>query len=79
MKIKTKKGDICPICRKKILSPNCWVIYHINYEPQKTILACKYCNYTEYCLRNSLQGGRALSKIRVQRVINFQNKFNVTI
>jgi len=51
MKIPTKNGDICPICRYRITKPNVWVRYHVSYRPVLVILACSYCNYTENCMR----------------------------
>ncbi|MEN9919430.1 MAG: hypothetical protein RL662_1866 [Bacteroidota bacterium] len=76
MIIPLNKGDQCPVCFMKIIKPNCWVRYHISYEPQMQILACKYCNYTEYCLRTSTKGSKAMSKKRVERVIKYQNRLN---
>lgn len=40
------------------------------------VLACKYCNYTEYCLRNNIQGGRQVLK-RFQKVLKYQAKFGI--
>lgn len=77
--MKIKKGGICPICFKKITKPNIWVIYHISYAPQMQILACKYCNYIEYCLRNKKKANILLSKIRVERVIAYQRKFGIIL
>lgn len=79
LKIPLNKGDKCPICDKLIIKPNTWVKYHISYNPEMVILACKYCNYTEYCLRTGQKGGRSLSKLRVARVIQLQGRFNKEI
>jgi len=79
MKIPLNKGDICPICIKKIVKPNTWVRFHIKYKPEMQILACKYCNYTEFCLRTGIKGSKALSKIRVNRVLFYLKKFDIEI
>jgi len=47
------KGQ-CPICRKKVVSPNVWVKYHVRYEPPIVILACRFCNWTERQLRRGI-------------------------
>lgn len=77
--MKAKKGDICPICKNKILGKNVWVMYHIRYNPPLVILACKFCNFTEFCLRNGIKGTNALTIKRVNKVINYQKKFNIKI
>jgi len=85
MKIQTKKGDKCTICRRNIVPPNCWVRYHIKYSPEMVILACRHCNYIEKCLRTgipvpfnrrSVYNFNRLS--RAECVIDFMRKFDVT-
>jgi len=53
IKIKRKKGDVCPICEKNMWGNNFWVRYHVRYNPPIQILACRYCNYTEWAIRNN--------------------------
>jgi len=50
-KAKTQKSR-CPICLLGVFSPNTWVKYHIRYDPPIVIMACKYCNYVEWAMRN---------------------------
>lgn len=78
MIIKTNKNDRCPICDFFITPPNCWVKYHVRYNKEISILACKYCNYTEYCLRTNQKGGKQVLK-RFKKVLQYQAKFNVII
>jgi len=42
----------CPICLRPVRRPNMLLRYHVRYEPPIVILACRYCNYVEYLLRN---------------------------
>jgi len=44
----------CTICRFPVHLPNRLVRYHIKYDPPLVILACSYCNYVEFSLRNHL-------------------------
>lgn len=73
------KNEKCVICGLKIVPPNAWVKYHVRYDPPICVLACKYCNYTEFCLRN----GRFLSKEtrkRYNKVLEYHLlKFNLNI
>jgi len=69
--------DICVICGLKISPPNYLVAYHIRYKPTPlVILACKYCNWTEYCLRNEEKGGKEVLR-RFRQVIRYQSKFGI--
>jgi len=43
--------NTCPICSARVTKKNPLVVYHIRYSPPLVILACKYCNYTEWALR----------------------------
>jgi len=76
--IKTEKGDICPICQQPIRSPNFWVKYHISYNPELIILACRYCNYTEWCLRNNkIDRPRCANPNRINQVLQLKYKFDI--
>jgi hypothetical protein len=77
MKIKKSKGDKCPICQKNITGENCWIRYHIRYNPPLVILACKYCNFIEYALRTNtpIKGG-SFNMHRIKKVISFHSSFN---
>jgi len=76
---KEKKTDgICPICQQKILGKNCWVKYHISYDPEMTILACKYCNHCEYLLRKNLKIPFKYYK-RASKIIKFHDKLDIQI
>jgi len=79
MKIITQKNDVCIICNKKIIAPNCWVRYHVRYSSFPiVVLACKYCNWTEKALRTGLPlGKRAYS--RVFLVQRYQKRFGVIL
>jgi len=82
MKITKTKKDKCPICYKKVAGKNGWCKYHITYKPEKTILACKFCNFTEFILRNSIKrefGGGVLTPWRVDRVVAYHAKFGVKL
>jgi len=68
-----RKKNKCPICRYFIVAPNVWVRYHVSYDPQIVIMACKYCNYVENCLRNNKPV--SLSQYgRIEKVINYHKK-----
>lgn len=84
MRIPIKKGDICPICTRKIVKPNVWVRFHVKYFPEIVILACKYCNLIENCLRN----GKPIPFLkrndftpnrlsRAEKVVQYMGKFNI--
>jgi len=46
------KNGTCPICRRKIIAPNCWVRFHVRYGKRPiVILACRDCNWCEMILR----------------------------
>ena len=79
MHIKTEKNDVCPICRKCIVSPNCWVVYHVSYEKQIVVLSCKYCNYVEFLLRNNIKRNSTAVMCRITSVIAFQKRFNIIL
>jgi len=73
-----KKGDICPICEMELKKPNYWVRYHVSYEPNLVILACRYCNYTEWALRNKVVVRlRCATPNRIYRVLNLHRKFDI--
>ena len=77
----------CPICNAKITKKNPIVRYHIRYHPPLVILACKFCNYTEYNLRNNLPLSRCslnnnihrYSINRAKKVLLFHNKLGLKI
>jgi len=79
MLIKQEKGDVCPVCHYQIIAPNCWVRYHISYKPQMVILACKYCNFVEYKLRNGISGYGSKFNSRWKQVVLYHSKFGITI
>jgi len=72
-----KKGDKCPICYQKITKKNCWVRFHIKYNPEMVILSCKNCNYAEYCLRNSIKGSKSINPKRIYFLTKFLKKFDI--
>jgi len=74
-----KEKERCPICLFKIVSPNVWVQYHISYKPPLVVLACKYCNFCEYNIRNGLDRTKSMTFLRIQRVISFSKKFGVNL
>jgi len=78
-KIKTQKGDICPICRYGISGRNQWVKYHISYRPELTILACKFCNFTEWSIRNEISIPFGAVDSRKNKVIAFQAKMGYAL
>jgi len=84
VKIKTKKGDKCPICTRLIIFPNVWVRFHVTYNPEIQLLACKYCNYVEYALRTGkpipFVKENPYNKFRLTRalrVVQFMGRFNI--
>lgn len=80
MVIKYKKGEKCPICHKKVISPNCWVNYHVNYDPPIVITACKWCNFAEFVIRNkyTLQFNKFTNE-RIPYVKEFHKKYGYII
>lgn len=66
-----KTTQKCPICQEKIVFPNCYVRYHVRYKPPIVILACKYCNATEYKIRKGHSLSPAMAK-RAKSVLDFQ-------
>jgi len=81
LKIKKTKKDVCPICKKQLSAKNRWVKYHVSYKPEIMILACKWCNFTEWVLRNNIKNRNygVLTPHRVQSVIDYQEKFGVQL
>jgi len=81
MKIFKKNGDICPICKQFIRKNNFWVKYHIRYNPEICIVACKYCNFTEFLLRNpsKIDRPRCATPWRVDKVIAYHQKFGIEL
>jgi len=78
-KIRTQKGDTCPICRFKILGQNAWVKYHICYRPELTILAFKFCNFAEWAIRNEISIPFGAVDSRKDKVIAFQAKMGYAL
>jgi len=75
-----KKKEICPICHKKVTPPNSWVRFHVRYNPVIEIMACKFCNFAEYCLRKNLKlGYNGFTASRMPLVIAYQKKFDITL
>jgi len=78
IKIRRKKGDICPVCQKIMWGKNYWVIYHIRYSPPIVILACRYCNYTEWAVRNDkINRIERADPTRIHMVKNLMFKYNI--
>lgn len=79
--IKKGKKDKCPICLKQINNKNRWVRFHVRYNPQIVVIACKWCNFTEWVLRNNIEHRNygVITPYRINRVIQFQNKFGVNL
>jgi len=84
MKILCETGDICPICYRMITGNNCWVRFHVKYKPEMVVLACKYCNFIELCLRLRLpvpfskrSPYNPLRKSRAERVVDYMARFGV--
>jgi len=75
-----KQGKYCPICYKKIIPPNILLEYHIRYTPPLIIMACKWCNFAEYGLRNNLNLSYNKETVkRIPHVIKFQAKFGIKL
>lgn len=67
----------CPICMltiRKVLG-NRLVEYHIRYEKPIVILACKFCNYVEFQLRNKIE---PRDTYREKMVRAFHKKFGIS-
>jgi len=79
--LKTKKGDVCPVCEIQMWRKNYFVPYHVRYgERPIVILACRFCNYTEYVLRTGkVDRVRCATPTRVFAVKTFQAKFGVIL
>jgi len=82
------KKEICPICNTKVRKPNEFVKYHLRYSPELTIMACKYCNFTEYALRNNKPlppcgyavKYKAYDQLtRASKIIRFHNKLGLKL
>ncbi len=79
MKINLERGDICPICEMVIKNENYWQPYHISYVPELVILACKYCNFLEWAIREDKEVLNELNEsmqTRKHAVLNFITKFD---
>jgi len=85
---KNEKRGKCPICSSKTTAKNPLVVYHIRYNPPLVILACKFCNFTEYALRNNYPLPRCAIQInkykiesipRAKKVILYHNKLGIKI
>lgn len=73
---RTQKTEKCVICGLTIVPPNSWLRYHIKYNPPIVIMACKYCNYTEFCIRNNRFLSKETKK-RYKKVLSYHlQKFN---
>lgn len=92
MRIKTEKGDECPVCRRLIKSPNFWVRFHVRYTAHPiVILACKNCNWIEMLLRTGeippVQRSsffyrnpyRPNRRTRSEEVVDFMKKFDISL
>lgn len=73
MKIPRKKGDTCPICLCRVGPSNPWVKYHVSYRPRIEILACKYCNWVENCMRTGKRI-KARHSVRAHKIHYFTKK-----
>lgn len=75
----------CPICYNLVIKPNVWVKYHIRYSDpisqtgEITIIACKFCNFTEFCLRNSIITKHKSVLSRIDKVIAFHKRFGIKL
>lgn len=79
-KIKIPTNSVCPICRRKVTNKNMWVRYHVRYNPVIEIYACKWCNFTEFLLRNNIhRTSPNITPERIEKVINYQKKFGIII
>jgi len=81
IKIIRKKGDVCPICGHEMFGKNYWVKYHVRYgEKPIIILGCRFCNYTEWLLRNGgVDRVRCATPTRVFAIKSFHYKFGVIL
>lgn len=52
-----------------------WVRYHVRYTPPIVVLACKYCNFTEWGLRNGITRIKCANINRIIKVSHFSEKF----
>lgn len=77
--IKIQKGERCPICRLKMARPNAWVKFHIKYRPEMTILACKFCNFTEWALRNQIPLKSRAVRSRIPAMVLYMKKFDIQL
>jgi len=78
--IKTKKGEICPLCAMPMRNGNYLVRYHVRYSPPIEILACRFCNYTEYVLRTGkVDRVRCATDTRIFAIKSFHFKFGVIL
>jgi len=81
--------NTCPICGVKITKVNPLVRYHLRYKPPLVILACKFCNFTEFALRNDLKLPKCAygsffypqkdTRTRAAKVLLFHNKLGLQI
>jgi len=81
---KYEKGQIkkkCPICDFAPSQKNPLVRYHVSYDPEITILACKYCNFTEFLLRNKIDISKFefIGEQRTKAVIAYHKKYNIDL
>jgi hypothetical protein len=61
-----KRRFLCPICKKRVAYLQ---TYHISYEPEIKIKACRRCNFIEYLLRTDKVGRMTKSQKRIARRI----------
>jgi len=81
-KIRTEKKTYvkCPICGFAPSKRNPMVTYHISYNPELVVMACKYCNFTEFLLRNKIERDyNFLNQKRTNAVKKYQEKFGQKI
>jgi len=72
-----KKRGKCPICLVPPRRPNRFVRYHVRYGKRPiVILACKFCNYVEYQLRNGLD---IVDTSRAYAVSSYMLQFGIRI
>ncbi len=78
-KKKLNKVENCPICLKPYDKKRKPVVYHISYNPEKTITACNICNYIEYLSRKHPEKvpryGRKFMK-RMMRIQHLSPQYN---
>lgn len=75
--VKREKQDKCPICQIGLYGQNFWVRFHIRYEPPLVILACRFCNYTEWAIRNDKFVRGINTQKRVNAVLRYMSKFEI--